>query len=388
MVQEVLCQVFPKRQIVLLSLAFTFAFCVGLCLIFFDDFVTSILTQVNTLFPQASAETTPYSYFSLGHLAMIGVTFIMFGVTALVSWKKKNWLNGILIMSAVTVIACMAGIAVYSLIVGKYNLELFLPVHICNFFMIVYPLAIIFKGKIRNFFKDYMVWAGIGGCIIATVFPMTSILYYPPTHVVSILCWLHHLVIGMTGIYLIASGNYNRINWFNVVSVIYALCIMSIATNFFLGTNFIFLNLYATKAPISWFQWAFGKYATIIMVGLVTCLVIAANIALDFYLSIRYYLVRDIVLTVKVYLEKINETMQIELDPVVKEKLDIFLKQYGIEINFFMESTVEELIDPVYLYQGLKEIGTIDRFKKFMWNFRKQEYRHELISRLTQYLGV
>jgi len=370
MSREIMSAVFPRRHIIYVSIAVAFFVALTIFLVAFSDLAHALLYRPDRLLDASSRTEANYSYWSLGHIAIIVTTFVLFGLVAWLSFKKKHLINIVMVISAVAVGICAAGLLAYSFITGNYNLEWYIPVHICNFFILLLPLCSIFKNKFRGFFMDYMVAAGIVGCILATVFPMTTMLYYPPFHIVPLLCWIHHLVIGLLGIYLVSSGNYTRFNWFKLMSVVWALVFASAVVNYFTGTNFIFLNNAHNAEPITWFQMVLGQQAVFIMLGLFTLATFIFQIALDFWLYIRKFTLRDIILWIKV-----------QIDPITPNKFkergsDFFKFLTEAEIKFFMDTPIELLSDPKYLYTNLKRLGTFSRFARFTRRFRKHTLSH------------
>ena len=400
--RDVLKLVFPKKQLILLGVTCAFFILLAVSLIVFDGFFTDFLYRPDTILASTSPGESgaTYSYFSLGHILMVVVTMFLFAGTAFLFYKKKKFMNVAFIIAAVTVLLCSGGLLIYSIQTGVYKLEWYMPVHICNFFIVLLPLCLVFKKKFRGFFMDYVVIAGIVGCILATVFPMTTMLTYPPYHIVPILCWIHHLAIGLLGVYLIASGNYTRFRWFNCACVVWGLVFCSMLVNYFFGTNFIFLNTAKAAAPITWFQFVLGKHAVFIMLGILTFVAFAIQITLDLYHNIKRFTIRDVVLWVRVQIEKfqieinsnkdLRENLAYISESVVKSMATIrktLFSDYTInkmkkrtsdflnlltpeEISFFMDTPIEQLADPVYFYARLKELGTVERFQKFSRSFR------------------
>jgi len=130
---------------------------------------------------------------------------------------------------------------------------------------------------------DYYVFAGFLGFSLAVIFPITTLAYYQPFHIVSLLCWFHHLVIGMLSVYLVVSGNYRRYNWKNLMGVILALAVLSVITNHFLGTNFLSLNNARGQFPITALQRLLGQYAVLIIIALLVMAAYSLHILLLYY---------------------------------------------------------------------------------------------------------
>ena len=388
MTREVLAAIFPRKQIICIVFMLALFAVIGVSVAVFGDFFHNLFYRPDRTFEAPGSPTgNTYGYWGVGHILMIVLTIVAFIAVGIFCYKKKHLVNIAYIIATVGVAVCAAGLLAYSIVTGRWNMEWYIPVHICNFFLILYPLTLIFKNKFRRFFMDYTVVAGIVGCVLATVFPMTTLIYYPAWHIVPILCWLHHVFLGLLGIYLITSGVYNRFSWFKLMSVIWVLVGAAVAVNYFLGTNFIFMNYAYINPPISWFTIIFGQHAVLIMIMLFTFATVALQIVLDFYHYIKRFTIRDIVLWIRVQIEKVRY----DIDPNSIKKLkdrniDLFKFLTEAEIRFFMDTPIELLSDPSYLYSNLQQLGTFKRFVNFAKNFRatrRQKLRYKLIGATT-----
>ncbi|MCL2229237.1 MAG: YwaF family protein [Firmicutes bacterium] len=330
----------------------------GLGLFFFNDFFTGIMTQPNVLFSLAGyydGAETPYSYFSPGHIVMIVLTIVLLILSAFLFYRKKHWINKVFVVSSVVVLACALGLFIFSLITGIYNLEWYLPFHICNLFFILLPVCAIFKGRVREFSKDFLVFAGISGCLFATFFMMNTLLFFPAWHIVSVLVWVHHLAIGMVGIYLVASGNYTRYRWANIALILWPLIAVAIAVNYVFGSNFIALNLFNMQAPITWFVPFLGQYVVLIALGIITFLLMMLEVAIAVVARLKRLTLQNIVEWIR---DNINANVT---DEEVRSKLLKLLT--AEEVQFLLETPLENLCNPVFLYANLKRLGSFNRFK-------------------------
>jgi hypothetical protein len=289
------CYVVSKEQRYLI-LGTTIFFILGAAaLLIFNDFFTKFMTRPNKLFGLSNdGDNTPYKYFSVQHIIMIALTIVILTTIGVVCRGKKQWINTMFYITSAITVTCALSLFLYSAIFSRmvegknvWNLEWFLPVHICNLFFITLPLCAFCKKKVRTFLADYTVLCGFFGCLIATCFTMHTILYYPAIHFVPFMCWLHHLCIGSAAVFLVTSGNYKRFKWFPAMSLTWLMIAFSLVFNYLLGTNFIALNLANPKAPITWFQWMFGKYGSLAMAVIFTYIAIGMQILWDVRLKRR-----------------------------------------------------------------------------------------------------
>ena len=213
-----------------------------------------------------------YSYFSWEHVLVIIISAIVLILVAVLFRRQKHLINIVLIVSSVLVAMCMVGLVAYTIITKQYNLEWYLPFHICNLFLFALPLSAIFKNKVRIFLKDYIVLCGLGGSILNIMFPLSSMLYYPVFHITSVLVWVHHLTIGGVSVYMLTSGNYKKVNAFNFLSVLTGLLILAPIVNSKTDANFLFINPKREVPPLSQINDFFaplGVWAVIIMVYII-----------------------------------------------------------------------------------------------------------------------
>lgn len=210
-----------------------------------------------------------YSYFTWQHIIIICLSIAILIAAAIIFHKKKNLLETVLKISAVLVTLTLTGLIIYSSVTHEYNLEWYLPFHICNLFFILLPLAVFFKKGFRTFFADYFVIGGIFGCVLNIIFPLSSMLYYPVFHIASLLVWLHHIIIGVFGVYLITSGNYTEFNAIKLLSVLSVLLFFALIVNYFTKANFLFINFDRAVTPVTQINKALaplGVWAVVIMI--------------------------------------------------------------------------------------------------------------------------
>lgn len=193
------------------------------------------------LFASNNFNSIKYNLFSWQHIVVIILSFlILFAATVILIKRKVNFLI-VLRVLAVIVSACLICLVAYSIIFKEYNLEWYLPLHLCNLFFIVLPIAAT-ETKAYNLFADFIVWCGIGGFFAQTLFPITTVPYYSPFHFVSLIISLHHLCIGLAGVLFVASGQYKNFNAFKLLPIIYILALFALPVNYYTNSNFMFLN--------------------------------------------------------------------------------------------------------------------------------------------------
>lgn len=192
-----------------------------------------------------------YPYYSWEHVLVMIISATVLILIAFIFHKQKHLINVVLIVSSVLVAVCIFGLVAYTVITGQYNLEWYLPFHICNLFLFVLPLGAVFKDKVRDFLKDYIVCCGLGGNVLNIIFPLSSMLYYPVFHITSILVWIHHLTIGSVSVYMLTSGNYKKFNAFNLLSIFTGLILSALIVNSVTGANFLFINPKREVTPLT-----------------------------------------------------------------------------------------------------------------------------------------
>jgi uncharacterized membrane protein YwaF len=215
--------------------------------------------------PWDTWETINYPYFSVEYMIMIVLCFCVLAVVSVISFRKKQYFDTVLVVMSVILGVLTAMLIGYAVISGDNNLEWYLPLHLCNLFTIVVPLAGVFKGKFRAFFMDFMCVCGILGCMAAVLFPMTTVINRPPLHFISVTVWLYHIAIGSLGVYMISSGAYRRFSAVNIVSVATVLAVAAYFVNGALGTNFMFINPDKAFFPLNIFYLLFGRGAMLVV---------------------------------------------------------------------------------------------------------------------------
>lgn len=230
------------------------------------NILTLVLSRINASdFPFAYPR---YSFFSALHLGVIFTTVAILILCFVLFARKAHLTERVLTVSASITVATIMLTAVYFLITGEYNIELYLPFHLCNLFFFLLPVAKVFPSS-RKFLYDYMVNAGIAGCLLCAVFPLTSMAYYPVFHPVSLLVWTHHIVIGITGVFLLSSGAYKPYSARNLLTVLSAMLLAAVLVNGVTGANFLFLNSdYSDLTPLNYIYSTFptlGIWAGVII---------------------------------------------------------------------------------------------------------------------------
>ena len=227
-------------------------------------------------------DNTYYEMWSVWHFVMIATAFILLGITCVLSFRKAKSMTKVLTVWSIMLLLVTVTIITYSLCTGIYNPEWYIPLHLCNLFSVIVPLSAMFKGKVRTFFYDFMCVFGISGCIVAVIFPITTLLYYPPLHIISLLTWLYHVLIGTLGTYLLVCRGYKRFRAFNIISILFVLTIGATIANSYFGTNFLFLNSARTYFPLTFFYNILGKYAVYYIIAFVALSAINLQITLHF----------------------------------------------------------------------------------------------------------
>ena|GEM_PF-5579248 len=321
-----------------------------------------------------------YGYYSWEHILVIILTCIAVGFFAFIFFGKKHLINKMYIISASLAWAFMIATVIWSAVTGIWYLEWYLPLHICNATLIIYPLAAIFKGRVRRLLNHYIVWAGFLGWFIATLFPLTTLFYFPTFHPVSILVFLFHLVLALQAVYLVSSGNYRSYNILAVMPPIWILAFLSTLANYYLGTNFLFLNLAMADVPITIFQEWFGTWAVWVILILLTIIGLVLQLLSIFFNIIKektvIALFRHLVGRVDKgandvatqfidtfidYSERIPLARKFKKSAFAKVINDGFLEDVT---NFILNSSIDEVTDPKIIREKMKEYKLVRKFMK------------------------
>lgn len=206
-----------------------------------------------------------YELYDTAHIIFLCVSLLLFWALVVVFSKLNIKTKTMLIIGTVLTAGIDIALLVYSFATGMYDLEWYLPFHICNMFVLIYPLSLIFGNKVHNFFKDYIVFAGFGGCMLYMVFPINTVPYLGTTHFASVCVWLYHFVIGAISLYYVFSHNYKTFKSYSIVIVIGCLVVISGIINPLLNTNFLFTNPSFDIFPLNTLRNIFGIYAVQIL---------------------------------------------------------------------------------------------------------------------------
>lgn len=251
--------------------------------------MTSLL-NVNKFFnlPQS------HGLFSIGHFVQIGVMIAILVASFFVFRGKKHWETPLFICLAVLSNSFLIALFVFSVKTGIYNPEWYVPAHICNLFAIIFPLMAIFKNKVRTFLYDYTFYFGILGCIFAICLPATTQNYFEPFHFVSVIVYLYHTLIGVAGVYVVASGKFvPKVSTFwRLATVFLPLCVVALVLNYYWDTNFVFLNTQKTYYPLDLFSTWFGPYFVYVLVA-----AILTMSAIMFCVSLAVYYAKNILVS-------------------------------------------------------------------------------------------
>jgi uncharacterized membrane protein YwaF len=355
------------------------AFCtivliIAFAFIIYRDFFQGLFHRENTV---SGVGEPRHDFYSAGHIMTIFLAVVIAIATAALSLGSKKHVNKVFIALSIIIVACTVTLLGYSIVTGIYNIEWYMPFHVCNAFTIIIPLCAIFKKKIRAFFMDYLVWAGLVGCFLAVLFPMTTQQHYAAFHIVSLAVWLHHIVMMVLAIYLICSGTYRKFNWFNVSSVLAVVIVTSAIVNVMYGTNFLFLNNAYATFPINIFQLILGDYAVWIVLSSFIFIGFGLQFVFNIFDMIKNFTVIEAAKWVKLRLAIDDDHASVKF---VKNKMTSMLSPEVIE--FIKETTLENITDPSYVYTHLKELGFFEDV------LRKLSWRDKLIIRSDSALAT
>lgn len=226
---------------------------------------------------------TAFSLYSPGHILMMALTAVLLGgsVPVFLLMRKKDRTTLVLSLAAAATTGLTGAALIYSVATGLYNLEWYLPFHICNAFMLVYPLALIFKKRLRALLSDYIVFAGIGGCLLEIVFPINTLVYLSAANPVTILVYAYHLVIGLVAFCFIFSGQYKQFRCYSLVGILSALIIGATVMNQLCDTNFLFLNPGYRIFPLTAIYDLLGFYAVYLIAAALLATAVGLHIFID-----------------------------------------------------------------------------------------------------------
>ena len=364
---NLMSKLMSKKSWIQFGIVCTCLFVVACLFVSFREFFAELFYQESTI-----SNLTPNThYWSWGHFISIYLMFAAAVVTAVLSLGRKKHANKVFAVIGVMIVCCTLTLLTFSLTNGIYRFEWYVPLHICNVFTFLIPLCAIFKSKVRAFFSDYLVWAGAVGCVLAVVFPMTSLQFYPPYHLVSICIWMHHVLMLVLSTFLVFSGIYRKYNWFSIMSIIWLLVIASAGFNKLFGTNFLFLNNAYATFPIDMFQVALGEYAVwIILVG-ITFVAFGIQFAFNIFEMIKNFTVIEAARWVKLRLMIADDNRHVAF---VRGKITKVLS--AEVVAFIQDSTLENITDPSYVYENLKDLGFFEEV------LRKLSWKDKLVIRM------
>jgi len=201
-----------------------------------------------------------YGYFGFWHILTIFAMFSVLAIVAVLTWRKRHLERIALGICAITVVACMLFTVFWAVFTHEYNLEWFIPIHICNLFGIILPVAF-FNRRAKAFFLNFFVWFGIAGGLAANLSPVTTMVSIGVFHPVSIAVWVHHTAIAALGVFYIASGYYHRkLNTLPIIGILSVLIGLSAIVNHFTGANFLFINPNRNGQPMDTIRIIFGPH--------------------------------------------------------------------------------------------------------------------------------
>ena len=236
-----------------------------------------------------------YGLFSFWHVVTAVLAFVVMAMAAALFFRRKNIERFMLGLISVIVVVSMLGTLVYAAFTGVYNLEWFVPLHICNLFGVMLPLCFFFK-KVKAFCLNYIVWFGIGGGIVAIVFPITTIVFLGVFTVPSVLVWIHHVAIAVLGIYYVTSGHYRKkLNMFPTIGLLLVLMGASLVFNHFTHANFLFINMARAVQPLSAMNYVFGSFGVVVVIALVVACMLAIHFAYRWFDRRKHLTLRQFV---------------------------------------------------------------------------------------------
>ena len=219
-----------------------------------------------------------YSIYSIWHIRQVLLVFSVLAAIFFVFRNKKKALVPMMITVMSVCWACVIGITIFSIITNVVNLEWTIPLHICNLFTLVYPVMLIFKGKVRTFLMEYAFYFGFSGCVAYTLFPATTHTYFHALHLVPMLTMLFHLAIGSFAVFAYTSKEFVPAmrNIWKPMAIFLPLAGVSFLANYFLQTNFSFMNPSVAPEVYQYIAFIFGPYYPYVVLGIV--IVIASTL--------------------------------------------------------------------------------------------------------------
>ena len=340
-----------------------------------------------------------YGFFSFWHIMAILFAFSIFGGAAVLFFRRKKQENLVLGLASIIVVACMLGTIIYSLATGIYNLEWFIPLHICNAFGLILPISY-FSKKARAFFLNYIVWLGIGGGIVAIVFPITTMVYLGVFNTASILVWIHHVAIAVLGIYYIFSGLYHKqLNLLPPVGILAGLVAVSALVNHYTGANFMFINPDRMVEPLTSMTVAFGRFGVLITIGIILTIGILIHFSYKWLYKRKHLTLREFamknwfirrVAKSEFLAELIKKVELAQNSPSKYKSLNLLKKFVGCVkesniLTLLFDTKLGNLTEADYLIETFKQSGLLkilaDEFSlKELNDFAKLNiFEHELL---------
>ncbi|MCL2848094.1 MAG: YwaF family protein [Firmicutes bacterium] len=248
---------------------------------------------------------TTYGYFSFWHVVMIFVALVIIGLSALLFFRKKHLEKAVLISMTATVLVCMLGTLIWAIVTGEYNIEWFIPLHLCNVFGIILPICC-FNQKFKKLCLDYIVWIGLGG-FVAIIFPITSMVHIGVFHPVSIMVWVHHIAIAVLGGYYVVSGLYRKVNTLPIIGIIVILTGLGAVINHFTGSNFLFTNPDRMVQPMYGIVSVFGRLGVIAVISMVILALLAIHIVYKWFERRKHLTLKQFV-TESWFVRRVNKS--------------------------------------------------------------------------------
>ena len=233
-----------------------------------------------------------YGFFSFWHLFFVLLLFVILAVCFVAFFRRKNIEKIVLVTTTIIANGCMLALVIIAVVTGVYNIEWFLPFHICNLLGIV-MLVSCFSKRFKKFFLDYTVWMGIGGSIVAIVFAITSMGFIGVFHIASILVWVHHVAIGAIGMYYVASGHYRKINVWPILGTWGFLLACAALVNHLTGSNFMFINSNRMMQPMTGVTYAFGRFGVWVVFGLCAAIFVAIQLVFNWFAKRKHLTLRE-----------------------------------------------------------------------------------------------
>lgn len=344
----------------------------------------------------SNPENFTHELFTIPHIIFICIMVVLLvGFSVLFWYKKINETALYITLTCITFLTTII-ILIYSIVNSSYNLEWFLPLHICNVFQIIFLLCSIFKNGVRNFLKEYIFYFGVIGCVVGNAVPVTSLYYFDAFELVPVCLFVYHMCLGIAGVYVWFSKTHvlRLFNIWKAIVILIPILIGAIVCNTTLNTDFLALNMSKPIPGFNMLMTAFKGFYPYFLVGGVLLVMISVMMLGFGFEKIKSKLISEVSKSegFKKFLKVTGiSSLKISIVTFVKKspkysKLFLEYKERFFNSDFYREikengvldkiknMTIEQVCSPKYLFSLCKETHMFRHLFSFIRfrNFKKE----------------